>query len=303
MKSPNAASCFALALPFLQIANARPETASATAANAPAMAGAPIRLAGANGREVDFAGIWEARPEGLVVVTSAESAPSTIPWDRIDLAALALAQPAIESARQRALFLRAPQPVNLGLFHGLLTPTQAGEELRRALDVSLTLKVPQRFRTTTTSTTSSAVVQNRPLIYDGLVMPINSLADTVVEQTRRTVSETKVTPDEITTSPRRVLALLSRTDGVAMQDRRDVLELVRTNPSVLGDVATTMERIAASLPPKHLLPNEPTMLTLAARMREYAATLQALSVASVVHYADQLKMRDLLNLADNPRLR
>jgi hypothetical protein len=29
-----------------------------------------VKLTGANGRSVEFAGIWEARPEGLIVVTS-----------------------------------------------------------------------------------------------------------------------------------------------------------------------------------------------------------------------------------------
>lgn len=303
MNTPFALRCLALALILQVTTHAAPGTEAASTTSAPSAPGAPVRLTGANGKEVDFAGIWEARPEGLVVVTTAESPTATVPWDRFDLPALARAQPVIEAARQRAVFLRTAQPLNLGLFNGLLTAAQAGEELRRSLDVSLTLKVPQRFRTTTTSTTSSAIVQNRPVIYDGLVLPPQPLTDAVVEQSRRTVSETKVSPEEITTSPRRVITLLSRTDGVAMQDRRDVLELVRANPAVLGDVAATMERIAVSLPPKHLLPNEPTMLSLASRLREYATTLQTLSVASVVHYADQLKLRDLLLLADNPRLR
>ncbi|MBC8039957.1 MAG: hypothetical protein H7Y06_05390, partial [Opitutaceae bacterium] len=111
-----------------------------------------VKLTGANGRAVEFAGIWEARPEGLIVVTSAESAPVIVPWDKFDLAKLKTEQPALDAARQRAVFLRSTQPVNLGLFAEILTSTQVGSELRRVLDEPSTVKVPVAFRTTTETT-------------------------------------------------------------------------------------------------------------------------------------------------------
>mgnify|MGYP006145986553 CR=1 FL=1 len=39
-----------------------------------------------------------------------------------------------DAARQRAVFLRSAQPINLGLFAEILTPAQVGSELRRLLD-------------------------------------------------------------------------------------------------------------------------------------------------------------------------
>jgi hypothetical protein len=263
----------------------------------------PVRLAGANGRVVDFAGIWEARPEGLVVVTQPADPLTLVPWDKFDLARLHTEQPGIDAARQRAVFLRSPQPVNLGLFAGLLTPVQAGLELRRLLDFSLTAKVPFAYRTTTQSSSATTVVPARPVIYNGLILNPGPDAVQAYAQTGRTVSETRFSPDELTTSPRRVLDVLSRTDGVAAADRRELFELVKVNPLLLEQIAGGLERVAASLPPRHLLPNDPVLVTLALRLRDFAAGLRRLTTASGIDYSDQVMMRDLLLLADHPVLR
>lgn len=263
----------------------------------------PVRLVGANGREVDFAGIWEARPEGLIVLTSAEAPLALVAWDRFDLARLRNEQPIIDAARQRAVFLRSPQPINLGLFAGLLTPAQAGSELRRILDQPVTVKIPPRYRTTTTTSNTGTIVPPRPVVYNGIVVPPSSDAPMYYSQTNRTVSETRVTPDELSTSPRRVLDMLSRTDGVAAQDRRDLHDLLRSNPVLLEETASALDRISASLPPRHLLPNDPTLLTLAHRLREFSTGLRRLSTAIGLDHSDQMLLRDLIHLADSPHLR
>jgi hypothetical protein len=262
-----------------------------------------VRLAGANGREVDFAGIWEARPEGLLVVTDADSAPALVAWDRFDLERLRTEQPAIDAARQRARFLRSPQPINLGLFAGILTPAQAGAELRRALDETITIKVPLRYRTTTETSTRTAIIPPRPIIYNGILLPPPPGLQPVVSQTNRTVSETRFSPDDLTTSPRRVLDILSRTDGIAAQERRELFELVKANPVLLENLAASLDRVAASLPPRHLLPSDPTVLTLALRLQEFSNGLRKLTTALVLDHADQMLVRDLIYLTDSPNLR
>lgn len=284
-----------------------PSTASSPSAATPVaspVSGPPgdVRLAGANGREVDFAGIWEARPEGLVVVTKADAPLTVVAWDRFDLARLRTEQPSIDAARQRAIFLRSPQPVNLGLFAGLLTPAQAGAELRRALEDTITVKVPLRYRTTTTTTNATTLTPPRPMVYNGILIPPSTGAQSTVVQTNKTVSETRFSPDELTTSPRRVLETLSRTEGMAMQDRRDLFELVKSNPVLLEETAAALERISASLPPRHLLPNDPTLLTLALRLREFASGLRALTRSATIDYSDEVLLRDLLYLTDSPYL-
>jgi hypothetical protein len=259
-----------------------------------------VKLTGANGRAVEFAGIWEARPEGLVVVTSAESAPVIVAWDKFDLAKLKTEQPALDAARQRAVFLRSAQPVNLGLFAEILTSTQVGSELRRVLDEPSTVKVPVAFRTTTETVVQAQVVTIYPTVWDGLVVP----PVTAVNQRSKTETETRqITPDELTTTPRRILQQFSRTEGVLASDRRALFELNKVNPKLLEDAAQGIERIRASLPPKQFLANDPTLQTLSQRLTEAAATLRDLSSGQTVSRAQQDRIRDFLTLVDHPILR
>ena len=260
-----------------------------------------VKLTGANGRAVEFAGIWEARPEGLIVVTSAESAPVIVTWDKFDLPTLKTEQPALDAARQRAVFLRSAQPVNLGLFAEILTATQVGSEIRRVLDVPSTVKVPVAFRTTTETTVQASLVTIYPTVWDGLVLlpPVTS-----VNQRSRTETETRqITPDEITTTPRRVLQQFARTDGVLQSDRRALFELNKVNPKLLEESAQGLERIRASLPPKHFLANDPTLQTLSQRLTEAIVTLRDLPAGQTISRAQQDRIRDFLVLADHPILR
>lgn len=259
-----------------------------------------VKLTGANGRSVEFAGIWEARPEGLIVVTSAESTPAIVAWDKFDLAKLKTEQPALDAARQRAVFLRSAQPVNLGLFAEILTSTQIGSELRRVLDEPSTVKVPVAFRTTTETTVQAQVVTIYPTVWDGLVLPPVS----AINQRSKTETETRqITPDEITTTPRRILQQLSRTEGVLASDRRALFELNKVNPKLLEDAAQGIERIRASLPPKQFLANDPTLQTLSQRLTEAVATLRDLTNGQTVSRAQQDRIRDFLTLVDHPILR
>lgn len=259
-----------------------------------------VKLTGANGRSVEFAGIWEARPEGLIVVTSAESAPILVTWDKFDLAKLKSEQPSLDAARQRAVFLRSAQPVNLGLFAEILTATQVGSEIRRVLDVPSTVKVPVAFRTTTETTVQASLVTIHPTVWDGLVQP----PFTTVNQRSKTETETRqITPDELTTTPRRILQQLSRTDGVLASDRRALFELNKMNPRLLEEAAQGLERIRASLPPKQFLANDPTLQTLSHRLTEAIVTLRDLPSGQTVDRAQQDRIRDFLTLADHPILR
>lgn len=262
---------------------------------------ASVELAGANGRVVEFAGIWEARPEGLVVVTSAESQPVLVTWDKFDLAKLKTGQPSLEAARKRAVFLRSAQPVNLGLFAGILTPTQIGSEIRRVLDEPSTVKVPVAFRTTTETVQQASLVTIYPTVWDGLVLtpPVN-----VVNQRIRTETETRqITPDELVTTPRRVLHQIGRTTDVLESDRRALFELNKVNPKLLEEAAQGLERIRASLPPKHFLANDPTLQTLDHRLTEAIDTIRDLPVGTSVSRAKQDRINAFLTLADHPILR
>ena len=265
------------------------------------VAAASIQLTGANGRSVEFVGIWEARTEGLVVVTTAESDPVIVSWDKFDLAKLKSEQPALESARQRAVFLRTTQPVNLGLLAEILTASQVGTEIRRVLDVPSTVKVPLAFRTTTETVVQAQLVTLYPTVWEGLVLPqpVNAL-----NQSSKTSTETRqLTPEEITTTPRRVLSQLARAEGVLASDRRALFELNKVNPKLLEEAAQAFERIRASLPPKRLLANDPTLQTLDHRLTEAVATIRDLTIGQTISRSQQDRIREILALAEHPLLR
>jgi hypothetical protein len=266
----------------------------------PALHADAVKLTGANGRAVEFAGIWEARPEGLIVVTSAESSPVVVTWDKFDLAKLKTEQPALDAARQRAVFLRSAQPVNLGLFAEILTATQVGSEIRRVLDVPTTVKVPVAFRTTTETVVQASLVTIYPTVWDGLVLPPVSS----INQRSKTETETRqITPEEITTTPRRVLQQFARTTDVLQSDRRALFELNKVNPRLLEEAAQGLERIRASLPPKQFLANDPTLQTLSHRLTEAITTIRDLPSGQTINRAQQDRIRDFLTLADHPILR
>lgn len=267
---------------------------------APLLHAESVKLTGANGRAVEFAGIWEARPEGLIVVTTAESAPVTVTWDKFDLAKLKSEQPALDAARQRAVFLRSAQPINLGLFAEILTPAQVGSELRRLLDEPSTVKVPVAFRTTTETNVRTSMVVTDPTVLDGLLIP--SFAS--INHRSKTETETRqITPDEITTTPRRVLQQLIRYDGVLASERRALFELNKVNPKLLEEAAQGLERIRAALPPRQFLANDPTLQTLSQRLTEAVATIRDLPSGQTISRAQQDRLRDFLTLADHPILR
>ncbi|WP_043585656.1 hypothetical protein [Geminisphaera colitermitum] len=263
-----------------------------------------VRLTGANGREVDFYGIWEARPNGLVVITDPESDLQLVPWDRFDLQKLKADQPAIEAARRRAVFLRTSQSVNLGLFAGVLTPAQVGVELRKAIDAPITVKVPVVYRTKTETRISSGVVTPvyPPPVYNGIVVAPVPAGGIISGKIVTTTETRQVTPDEITTSPRRVLAMLAQVDGVGDSVRRAVFELVKVNPQLLDEPAQQVQRVRASLPPTRLLANDPTLQTLPGRLSEILKTFNELQTTRTVQPAQQDRIRDFLVLVDHPIL-
>jgi hypothetical protein len=261
----------------------------------------PIKLVGANGQTADFLGIWEAAPEGLTVLLTPDGALQLVPWEKFDLVRLKADQPAISTARDKAIFLRQPQPLNLGLFVGIYTVAQLGTEMRRVLDLPATLKVPAVYKTKTETTTDVGVL-NSPALNGIIVTPSQNNVNLL---NQRTVTETEtrqVSPDTITTSLRRVLELMTKSDGVLQSDRRAIFDLCKTNPALIDDAAKELERIKTALPPGRFLANDPTLQTLPQRLTEAILALRSVPNGLTVEKSQQDKLKAFLILADHPLL-
>lgn len=90
-------------------------------------------ITGANGKQIDFAGVFEATPSGLVAVTTITAEAITIPWDKLDLAALEKNNPFIAKVRAETLRTQTHQPIRLGLGRTYFTPEQARVSVRAAV--------------------------------------------------------------------------------------------------------------------------------------------------------------------------
>jgi hypothetical protein len=90
-------------------------------------------ITGANGKQIDFAGVFEATPSGLVAVTTITAEAITIPWDKLDLTALEKNNPFIAKVRAEALRTNTSQPIRTGLARTYFTPEQARTSVRAAV--------------------------------------------------------------------------------------------------------------------------------------------------------------------------
>lgn len=81
----------------------------------------PLLFIGSEGQQAEFAGVLEARIEGLVIQVNVGDRPITVPWNRFDLEDLKRRHPPVHRARENALSGQNPVMLRLGSFAGALT--------------------------------------------------------------------------------------------------------------------------------------------------------------------------------------
>jgi hypothetical protein len=273
----------------------------------PVISAGPVTLTGANGRDAEFAGIWEARPTGLAVAIAADGPLEVVPWTRFDLTKLMTAQPAIW-AGYRLTKNGLSVPLNLGLFADLLTPPQVGAGMRRTLDAPASLRVPAFFHHGSSATDPGPAIPPEvrfELTY--LLVHGPAAASATLEQNGRAylVDATPLAgpvADNVTVSLRQVLELMVHTDGVPQPVCHALLELCKTNPDLTENAARQLDQIRTQLPPVRFLPNDPTLQTLGPRLTEAAAALRSVTAGLTIDRAQQDKLTTLLALAADPGL-
>ena len=100
-----------------------------------------VEITGANGRIVDFAGIFSAKPEGLVCLLEADKETMEVPWSKFDIERLAVENPAVfraygECQRQGKEIL-----VGLGTYEGMILPEEWRASLQSLLEKEISLSV------------------------------------------------------------------------------------------------------------------------------------------------------------------
>ena len=163
---------------------------------APGLALAGITITGSTGTSVDFAAIFEAAPQGLVVLRTPDSAAITVPWTKIDLVKLKADNPQIADAYELAVAKQVAQPLGLGLAEKILSLSQVRAALVQALKDpytwpwsynSTTTFVDSNGRTSTRSSTST-VVSNYPRGYqssNGPFVALRKLVEAVDDKSKK----------------------------------------------------------------------------------------------------------------------
>lgn len=102
----------------------------------------PVELVSSDGQTILVAGVLEARPDGLVVLTKADdTALTTIPWERLEARRDSNMEQWYGAYRNLAQFQRRAVAVRGGVLAGVVTPLDAATELRRILHAPRTYGV------------------------------------------------------------------------------------------------------------------------------------------------------------------
>ena len=101
-----------------------------------------ISLTGSNGRSVQFAGVLEAQPQGLVLLMTEGKEPMTVSWDKFDMVALEENHPKIYDAYSKATSYRKVVPLRLGVYSKYKCYDQVLSQLANDFNKPYTVPVP-----------------------------------------------------------------------------------------------------------------------------------------------------------------
>ncbi|WP_269540847.1 hypothetical protein [Cerasicoccus fimbriatus] len=104
-----------------------------------------IMLKGANGREVDFAGVLKASKEGLTVKISPDANEMVVPWEKFDLDAMKAEQPEIYTAYTRSSLGQNEVMLKLGVFENHKTYDEIMVSMRKSLDERFAVPLPSSY--------------------------------------------------------------------------------------------------------------------------------------------------------------
>lgn len=154
------------------------------------MAADPIVLMGSNGREVPFAGVREASPQGLTLLMDEDGDDMLVTWDKFDLEALKKDHPKIYAAYENAAKGKTTS-LRLGVYEDMMSQKQYLSELRKALAEEDSYKVPklshffshkdddQTFTSTSKSQDSNAAKRSKRFVetYEELLTEFFQIKD------------------------------------------------------------------------------------------------------------------------------
>ncbi|WOO41676.1 hypothetical protein [Rubellicoccus peritrichatus] len=104
-----------------------------------------IPLMGANGKEVDFAGVLKATQTGLVVMIKPGDEPMEVPWERFDLIFIEENHPKIYDAYNDIYQGEKEVVLKLGTFKGFKTYDELMAELKKTMSEPYVVPLPSSY--------------------------------------------------------------------------------------------------------------------------------------------------------------
>ena len=102
----------------------------------------PILITGANGKNMKFAGVKEATPEGIVLLMNEGDKPMLVLWKSLDLEALKHYK-AIYTAYEKATSTRKTIPIRLGYYEDMVSEKEFLTNLNKMLTKKHAFQVPK----------------------------------------------------------------------------------------------------------------------------------------------------------------
>lgn len=102
-----------------------------------------VKLLGANGVAIEFAGILKATPKGLVLLVAPDGDEILVDWDKFDISDLKTCHPQIHTAMDQAKAARSDVALRLGVYAGKQSASEFKQMLRDSLNVEIDLELPK----------------------------------------------------------------------------------------------------------------------------------------------------------------
>jgi hypothetical protein len=193
-------------------------------------------------------------PEGVTFVRPGEPAPTTVPWQSLDLAKLARMDPALELGRQKALLTGEK----------ILLAAEAPKANPYAEFLNLPVKVTFRTKEThqtkvETSSVTTAVPPVAPLVTNPEVTPGTPSASALAAQPQRFVNNSATTRSDTTINQTRqpldttVAGFLELISDVTQSSSGNLLREVREQPHVFTNILTELRSLQAQFPADSVL--------------------------------------------------
>ena len=217
------------------------------------------KIMGSNGTEAEFAALFDAKPSGLVALLNPDSSAITIPWSKIDLAALKQSQPQVYQAYEKAVAMDKDQPLGMGLAEGMLSLGQLSDALKQAV------KDPNNWPYYT--------------YYYGV-----TYTTTTTESGGRRVTRTYYPAGYVSSGGPFVILKRIR-DAKDDKVKRELLWSFKNGGYGSYGVNTMLERIESTLgriPPERMFPREPQQLRMIKESAKFKTVIEDLLSAEAV---------------------